>query len=433
MANRGRVSTHGGISTHDVVDSSTPITLPKDKQPDSKWSAYRRLVPLVDVDGYTYLNASFSPPSNLIVHDAITRYSNDSLHSPAPKPERQKTAIETRELIAKYINAPSSESVALTRDTTEGLNCFIRGMKFAPGDNVVIIDSEHPNHAYGWMAMRAAGLEVRQVPTIPLAEKTGIVSAANADTFAPYVDDRTRAIGISSVMFHSGQRNDIAGISARYRPRGIHVLVDMTQQVGFAAVDVQALGLSAAAFGLHKGLNCPTGLAVFYVDPEVIVKTDPQPPIVGYGAVHNTRGDLLVPSDDIIYHPNARRYEHLNFSLIATTAANAFLKFYLNELGPKNVEEYLFSLGDALRGECKDLGIDIVGPTSRKEHAPHLYILDLHDPRWTEHLRASRILITPYRLGVRVSFGFYNNAEDVRKLAAVLKSGLDLGFPIGRV
>ncbi|KAM5347312.1 hypothetical protein ACJ41O_010317 [Fusarium nematophilum] len=415
------------------VDSVVHSTITTPKAADARWPAYRRLVPLVDSDGYTYLNASFSPPSNLIVHDAITRYSNDALHSPAPKPEWQRIAAETRDLIARYINAGSPESVALTRDTTEGLNSFIRGIKFTPGDNVVLLDSEHPNHAYGWMAMRAAGLEVRQVPTIPLAEKTGVVSAANADTFAPYVDERTRAIGISSVMFHSGQRNDVAGISTTYRPRGIHVLVDMTQQVGFAAVDVQAMGVSAAAFGLHKGLNCPTGLAALYVDPDVIAKEEPLPPIVGYGAVHNARADLLVPSDPIVYHPNARRYEHLNISLVATTAANAFLKFYLDEMGPTNVEEQLFRLGDALRRECRDLGINIVGPTSRKEHAPHLYILDLHDHRWTEHLRDNRVIITPYRLGIRVSFGFYNNLQDVEKLAAVLKSGLELGFPIGRI
>ncbi|KAF4466940.1 class IV aminotransferase [Fusarium albosuccineum] len=414
-----------------TVDSATP-TLSKGDQ-NSRWSAYRRLVPLVDTDRYTYLNASFAPPSNLIVHDAITRYSNDSLHSPAPKPEWQKTAAETRNLLAQYINAPSPECVALTRDTTEGLNCFIRSIKFSTGDNVVILDSEHPNHAYGWMAMRAAGLEVRQVPTIPLAEQTGIVTAASAETFAPYVDDRTRAIGISSIMFHSGQRNDVAGISAKYRPKGIHILVDMTQQVGFAAVDVQALGVSAAAFGLHKGLNCPTGLAALYVDPEVIAQNDPLPPIVGYGAVQNARADLLVPSDPIVYHPNTRRYEHLNVSLVATTAANAFLKFYLNEMKPTDVENCLFSLGDALRRECQNLGINIVGPTSREEHAPHLYILDLHDPRWTQHLRDNRVLITPYRLGIRVSFGFYNNLKDVKDLSAALKLGLELDFPVGKI
>jgi selenocysteine lyase/cysteine desulfurase len=35
-------------------------------------------------------------------------------------------------------------------------------------------------------------------------------------------------------------------------------------------------------------------------------------------------------------------------------------------------------------------------------------------------------------LGVRVSFGFYNNVDDVKKLAAVIKSGLDLGLPVGK-
>ncbi|KPM42488.1 putative aminotransferase [Neonectria ditissima] len=399
----------------------------------SKWSAYRHLVPLVNSDGFTYLNASFAPPSNLIVHDAITRYSNDALHSPAPKPEWQRIAEDTRNLIAQYINAGSPDSIALTRDTTEGLNCFIHSLKFEPGDNVVMLDSEHPNHAYAWMALRAAGLEVRQIPTIAEAEKTGVVSAANADTFAPYIDEHTRAIGISSIMFHSGQRNDVAGISATYRPKGIHVLVDLTQQVGFADVDVQALGVSAAAFSLHKGLNCPTGLAALYVDPEVIAAENPTPPIVGYGAIHNARSDLLVPTDPIVYHPSTRRFEHLNVSLVASAAANAFLRFYLNGMGPRNVEEYLFSLGDALRRECQDLGINIVGPASRREHAPHLYILDLHDPRWTEHLVQNQILITPYRLGIRVSFGFYNNFQDVEKLACVLKAGLELKFPAGKI
>ncbi len=81
-------------------------------------------------------------------------------------------------------------------------------------------------------------------------QATGDVVAANAATFAPYVDDRTRAIGISSVMFHSGQWNDIRDICGVYRPKGIHVLVDCTQQVGFAEIDMKAMGCSAAAFSL---------------------------------------------------------------------------------------------------------------------------------------------------------------------------------------
>ncbi|KAI8285070.1 putative aminotransferase [Colletotrichum sp. SAR11_240] len=396
---------------------------------EADFSTFRSLVPLVADDKITYLNASYQPPSNLIIHGAITKFSSEGLYSAHPKPQWQSAVEETRELVGRYINADPS-SIAFTRDTTEGLNSFARSLKFTPGDNVVVLDSEHPNHVYGWMALRTTGLEVRQVPTIPEAEKSGKVTAANAATFAPYVDERTRAIGISSIMFHSGQWNDVADICKAYRPRGIHVLADLTQQVGFAEVDVKALGVSAAAFSLHKGLNNPTGFAAFYVDPAVITEMDPTPPIVGYGAVSNVRADLLVPSESLVYHPTARRYEHLNLSLVAAASAKAFLTFYLNFMGPRRVQEHLYSLGDVLREGCKDIGIKIVGPTSRKEHAPHLYILDLHDPRWMELLKDHGVLVTPYRLGIRVSFGFYNNSSDVKKLISVLKTGVESGLPM---
>lgn len=400
-------------------------------QPPSEadFSIFRSLVPLVADDKITYLNASYQPPSNLVVHAAITKYASDGLYSPHPKPQWQSAVEDTRALVGRYINADQS-SIAFTRDTTEGLGYFIRSLKVEPGDNVVVLDTEHPNHVYGWMTLRGAGVEVRQVPTIPEARRTGKVVAATAETFAPYVDDRTRAIGLSSVMFHSGQWNDVAGICAAFRPRGIHVLADLTQQVGFAEVDVRALGVSAAAFSLHKGLNCPTGFAVLYVDPGFISQEDPAPPIAGYGAVSNVRADLLVPPEEIVYHPTARRYEHLNLSLVAAAAAKAFLILYLDSMVPRRVQEHLYRLGDALRGECSAIGVNIVGPASRKEHAPHLYILDLHDVRWMDLLKESGVFVTPYRLGIRVSFGFYNNLSDVKKLATVLRAGVDQGFPL---
>jgi selenocysteine lyase/cysteine desulfurase len=231
-------------------------------------------------------------------------------------------------------------------------------------------------------------------------------------------------------MFHSGQWNDLQGICDVYRPRGIHVLADLTQQVGFAAVDVTKLNVSAAAFSLHKGLNCPTGFAAMYVHPDVIRQTDPSPPIVGYGAVQNVRGDLLVPSDEIVYHPTARRFDHLNMNLVAAAAAKAYLRFYLDVMGPENVEEHLYALGGVLRRECKRVGVSIVGPGHGTEHAPHLYILDLHDGRWMELFKEEGIYVTPYRLGIRVSFGFYNNEEDVLSLVRVLEKGIERGIPV---
>ncbi|CAJ0544993.1 Ff.00g084940.m01.CDS01 [Fusarium sp. VM40] len=390
-------------------------------------STFRRFVPLVSEGTVTYLNASFAPPSNIIVHEAITRYASEALYNPMPKPTWQATMKDVRQLLARYINTDPS-NIALTRDTTEALGSIIRGLRFKPGDNVVILDSEHPNHAYQWMSLRSAGLQVRQVPTIEADKKAGKVKAANAETFSPYVDDRTIAVGLSSIMFHSGQWNDVADICSTFRSKGIHVIADITQQVGFATVDVQALGVSAAAFSLHKGLHCPTGLAALYVDPDVIRDVDPTPPIVGYGAVSNVRADLLVPEDPIVYHPSAQRYDHLNLSLVSGVVAKAYLSFYLDVLNPKAVENHLYALGDILKHECESLGISIVGPDSSKEHAPHLYVLDLHDERWMPHLRDNGIIVTSYRLGIRVSFGFYNNTQDVKNLATILRTGIEAGI-----
>lgn len=415
------------ISQNHVDNLSNPASEPF---AEADFSIFRSLVPLMADNTVTYLNASYQPPSNLIVHGAITKFTSDELYNSDPKPQWQTAVEECRALVGRYIHAESS-SIAFTRDTTEALGCFIRGLAFEPGDNVVVLDTEHPNHVYGWMALRRAGLEIRQVPTIAEAERMGgKVTAANAATFAPYVDERTRAIGLSSVMFHSGQWNDVADVCKAFRPRGIHVLADLTQQVGFAEVDVEALGVSAAAFSLHKGLNCPTGFAALYVDPKVIKDTDPTPPIVGYGAISNVRADLLVPAEDLVYHPSARRYEHLNLSLVSAAAAKAFLTYYLDYMGPKRVQQHLYHLGDVLREECHGLGVRIVGPSARKEHAPHLYILELHDPRWMDLLKDNGVRVTPYRLGIRVSFGFYNNTSDVMKLVAILKAGVSEGLAL---
>ncbi|KAL3297326.1 TEA1-TY1 enhancer activator [Colletotrichum asianum] len=298
---------------------------------------FRRLVPLASDGKITHLNAGFMPPSNLIVDEAIRRFCSESLHHPSPKACWRQDVEAVRQLLARYINTDPS-SIAFVRDTTEGLGSFIHGLKFEPGDNVVILDCEHPNQAFGWMALRPLGLEVRLVPTDPERPV-----AANAQTFVPYVDERTKAIGSSSIMFHSGQWNDIADVCSVYRPMGIHILADLTQQVGFADVDVQALGVSAAAFSLHKGLNTPTGFAALYVDSAVIEELDPTPPLVGYGGVASVSDseDFMIPEGPIVFHQTARRYEHANMSFISAVAARAFLQFYLeNCVTSKTACEY---------------------------------------------------------------------------------------------
>jgi hypothetical protein len=48
-------------------------------------SPFRHLVPFASDERYTYLNASFAPPSNFIIHEAITKYASVALYDPSPE------------------------------------------------------------------------------------------------------------------------------------------------------------------------------------------------------------------------------------------------------------------------------------------------------------------------------------------------------------
>ncbi|TPX19134.1 uncharacterized protein E0L32_011207 [Thyridium curvatum] len=412
------LSTEAGTAAMKISSKEGPIS--------EKFAMLRRLVPLVANDNITHLNAAFMPPLNLVIHQHIQSFCSGWLHDVSPKSSWKATQEVTRALLGRYLNTQPT-NITFTRDTTEGMGSFMQSLRLQPGDNIIILDCEHPSQAYGWLSLRSKGIEVRQVAT--RSELSGFSTIASAATFEKYVDNRTRCIGISSIMFHSGQRNDVADICAKYRPRGVHVLVDLTQHVGFANVDVEALGVSAAAFSLHKGLGCPLGFAALYISKTFIDSEDPQPPIVGFGAVGDPTEDFLVSDGPITFHASARRFEHANSNFLAAIAAQAALQLYLDGMGPDDVEQHLYSLGDALRGRCKAIGVELAGPSLRAHHAPHLYLLKLYGDQWTNHFKVHNVALTSFRWGVRVSFGFYSSLEDVERLVDVIQLGLESGLP----
>ncbi|KAK4871120.1 hypothetical protein LT330_000357 [Penicillium expansum] len=383
-------------------------------------SKYRTLVPAVTREDVHYLNASFQPVMNLRVRAAIDNFLDQAVGTPDPKSGWQSIAQEAQGSLASYLNVPK-DSLTFTRDTTEGLNLFQRSIPFQPGSNVVLLEGEHPNHVYGWLGLIEQGLEVRRIDT---KDET----YADANTFVPFVDENTIAIGLSSIMFHNGQMNNVQDICARFRPQGVHVLVDMTQHVGVSPINLTEWDVSAAAFGCHKGLGCPSGLGALYINPSVLSSLKKTPPITGAGSISNIPSNLIADSN-VQYHSSTQRYSHLNISLIGAVSLNASLGLLCDEIGMKRIEAHLRALGRELALALTPLGVRIVGSKSADERAPHLYVLALLHPDWATHFRAEGIYVSHYRCGTRVSFGFYNNVADVRVLGDSIRRGLEKGIP----
>jgi selenocysteine lyase/cysteine desulfurase len=229
-------------------------------------------------------------------------------------------------------------------------------------------------------------------------------------------------------MFHDGQMNDVRDICDRFRPKCVEVLVDITQHVGVAPIDLRAWNVSAAAFGCHKGLGCPTGLGMLYITPSTLPSLKRTPPMVGAGAIANLPSTLLA-DPTVEYHTTSQRYEHLNICLVATTALSASLDFLLHDVGIGRLENHLRALGLDLTSRCKSIGVDVVESLIAEQRAPHLDVLKLKDPGWKGWFEAEKIYVSRYRDGVRVSLGLYNNLSDIKTLIASIERGLEGELP----
>lgn len=380
----------------------------------------RSQFPLLSNEKIVFLNSSFQQPMNLIVSSTIEGYLRESLYELNPKPKWNRECEEVRAKVAQFINA-EPEDLVFTRDATESSNLFQRSLKFKPGDNVVLLRGDHPSIIAGWVGLIPEGLEIRFVE-MDVSEPY----PCDASTFIDTVDENTIAISLSSVMFQSGLRNDIKSICEAYRPRGIHVLVDATQEIGFGKIDVKDLGVSALVSSVQKGLSCPTGLGLLYVDPVALPELKSTPPIVSAASFSYLEEGTNIP---IPYQcvETAQRFEHPNKALVLCLALGKYLD-YINAVGIEHIQEFLENLSSYLRLKLNTAGVRTLGPDDKKLRSPHSNVLALNSPEWLQFFTENNVIVSQNKVGVRVSLGAYNSKHDVDKFLTIVQRGLDAGL-----
>lgn len=356
-----------------------------------------------------YLDSAHQTPLAASVRAALADFHSEGHETAGPKPVWLRRVERTRARVASFINAKASE-IAFTKNTSEGLNIAAHAIPFAAGDNVVLIEGDHPNAAYAWLNQRRRGLEVR------FARLKAESDVASAETFLPLVDSRTKAICLSHVSFHAGQRHDLDSIGRLCKERGIYLVVDAMQSVGVLPVDVQALNISILAAGTHKGLLVPQGLGVLYVRDGL---DELQPAYVAMSSMANPPADYIARPDDMATRKDAARFETGNLNLPDIQALDAALDLIV-KAGVENIEHHVLALGDRLIQVLDAQGIPLVGPRKR-EHRAHIYVLGVPVAPWAEHFANHQVRVSPERDGIRISFAMFNTLDDVERLAQVIR------------
>jgi selenocysteine lyase/cysteine desulfurase len=324
---------------------------------------------------------------------------------------RTKTA-ECRQRLADVLGTDRQE-VALMESTMAGLNAALLSLAWAPGDEVITTDIEHPAAR---VAIRYLQFRCWVRPVVVCARDGNVT----ADQIESAITPRTRAILISHVSCCTGARLPVEEIARSIAGRDITLIVDGAQGAGALELGVRELGCHFYAFPGYKWLLGPEGTAGLFVRRDVAaVSLTVQPGL---------RGAIRVESDGRYeLAPDARRFE-LSTVSFHNFAALADSVEYLGEIGIGRIADHSGALAALLKRRLASIGrVRVITPVSPSESAGLVvFSIDGHeDPdvavNWL--YREKGILTRGLRQqsAVRASPHLFNTEEEVERLAAAVR------------
>ncbi len=277
--------------------------------------------------GLLYLNHAAVAPWPRRTGDAVAAFARENIFYGASRyPLFAEKEAQLRRQLQALINAPSTDDIALLKNTSEAISVAASGLRWRPGDNVVSTAEEFPSNRIPWEAQQEHGVSLKQVDVRGENPEQALMDAC---------DERTRVLAVSSVQFSSGIRLDLAPLGEFCRRRGILFCVDAIQSIGAHALDVQAIRAHFVMADGHKWMLGPEGLALFYVCESVREEL-----VLHQHGWHMTAAPDDFDSKDWRPAASARRFEAGSNNLLGIHALSASLELF-EELGMAAVEAAL--------------------------------------------------------------------------------------------
>jgi cysteine desulfurase / selenocysteine lyase len=257
-------------------------------------------------------------------------YEAEALHQ--PELDRFYTAF------AALIGAEPDE-IAYQESATRAWDMVFYGLRWRPGDEVIIHASDYASNTLSLMQMRArAGIVVRQCPSDAHGQIDTVALAA-------MIGARTRLISLSHIPTQGGIVQPAAEVGRVARAAGVPYLLDACQSLGQVVVNVDEIGCDFLSGTGRKFLRGPRGTGVLYVRRGAMDLLDP-PFVDGHAAA--------VDGDRITWRQDARRFEAFEQNYAGKAGLAAAVDYALR-LGMPVIEARLVALAAALRKELSGL------------------------------------------------------------------------------
>jgi cysteine desulfurase/selenocysteine lyase len=338
-----------------------------------------------------------------------------------------EASVKAKEEAARLLRVTPAE-IAFIDDTTMGLNIALAAIPFAPGDNLILCDLEYPQ-----VAISASHPQLRQHMEIRVARhRNGVVTV---DDYAKLIDQRTRAIVVSSVQWINGLRMDLTTLSQLAQDHHCFLVVDAIQQLGAIPLDLSALNVDFLAAGAQKWLNSPFGTGLLYIRKEVQDKLQPglahglfafSEPAEGWARYLGN--PALTPFLSLSLALDARRFEIHGMPKTIGAAGLAAALAYVNALDTQAVTEHIMGLGDFLIEELQRRRIKVWTPADHRLRSGIITCEPYPDAervhQLTQELEKKQIYPTVRYCsgigGLRISIHYYTNRNDLEALLAAM-------------
>jgi selenocysteine lyase/cysteine desulfurase len=321
-------------------------------------------------------------------------------------PDAQEKKDYFKTLIGRLIRG-SKDHIALTLNTSAGLNILTLGLDWKPGDRILLNNFEFPSNVIPFLNLRRSGVEIDYVQ-----HREGAIVI---DDIAEAIRPETRLLSISFVGFLNGFRNDLGAISQLCHDNGMIMCVDAIQGLGALGMNMEEMGIDFLSSGGHKWLMWPSGIGFVYISPDIMEKVHPAQ--AGWLSVED-------PFDFFNYEQpfasTAQRFEPGVFNIVGMIAATASLEMML-EIGSAEIEEKILSNTQFLINQFEKLNLELL---THADSANRSGIVTFQHPdsgSLFEYLKNKNITVSLRDGKIRVSPHFYNDENDLERFIYHMK------------
>ena len=323
----------------------------------------------------------------------------------------------TRVSVQKYINAKDKNEIVFTKGATEAINLVANtfGQKYLKeGDEVLITELEHHSNYVPWHYLRKSkGIKIKFADVNEDGEVT-------LESIEKKISTKTKMIAVTHLSNVTGAILPIKEITKLAHSKKIPVLVDGCQGAPHLKLDMQYLDCDFYAISCHK-MYGPTGLGILYAKKKWLEEL---PPYQGGGGMIKE-----VKKEGISYGELPNKYEAGTMATAQVVAFDQSIKF-LEKIGIENIIKHEKELMDYARQVLgKNNSVKLIGNPKEKGAVISFTIEGVHPHDIATILDEDGIAVRAghhccqilhEKLGLpgtaRVSFGVYNNKNDIDKL-----------------